>query len=407
MRLRLVSLTRTSCVVVMMTRLLFVKMFGLNHDNYAQGQTIYAAGRGAMATSPESAAEVIVLSNKPNPRMLYLGTASYDNPQNALVDTENYVALGCSIQFLNVSWSDPSQAEMMDMFNSADIILISGGNTLFAVDRWVKLGIDILLRTAALEREGVVLAGGSAGFISLCNGGHSDSMKPESYKNPVGPLLNPQESVRGQVDSAWEYIRSPGIGLIDSLCCPHYDTTQNNDVSRAVDFSNMNRRHPGEHALAVDEWAALVIENGATYRIISRANHTGSVAPADGSFAENSTGIPGVWTMSVDVDTGEMLRSLVPPNGRVTDIIHHPRWIVEDAMIRIARKQNPDDGLPATWANHRPDNGSLQPHHFVIMIAVSAMIGAIARFSYRARNLSYRYRRLHLPLGNEDYKRIT
>lgn len=43
----------------------------------------------------------------------------------------------------------------------ADIILVSGGNTLYAVDRWTYLGLDELLRGAA--HRGKVMAGGSAG----------------------------------------------------------------------------------------------------------------------------------------------------------------------------------------------------------------------------------------------------
>ena len=97
-------------------------------------------------------------------------------------------------------------------------ILLSGGNTLFAVDRWAKTGADELLRKAAAR--GAVVAGGSAGFIALCNGGHSDSMDPKSYKNPPGPLLNASCAAKSAVDSAWAYIRVPGIGLMDGLCCP-------------------------------------------------------------------------------------------------------------------------------------------------------------------------------------------
>ena len=164
-----------------------------------------------MAESPQSAEEVIALSGKPKPNLLYLGTASYDHPHNARVGTENYAALGCSVHMLNVSWTAPSQEDLSAAFDMVDIILIAGGNTLFAVDRWTRLGMDAMIKSAALDRN-VVVAGGSAGFISLCNGGHSDSMKPESYKNPPGPILNPRLDVRDSVDQSWEYIRVPGLG---------------------------------------------------------------------------------------------------------------------------------------------------------------------------------------------------
>ena len=90
-------------------------------------------------------------------------------------------------QALNVTWQAPPAAVLRAAFASTDIIVISGGNTLFAVDRWAKLGIDAMIRSAV--DGGVVVSGGSAGFISLCNGGHSDSMEPSSYKNPPGPVI--------------------------------------------------------------------------------------------------------------------------------------------------------------------------------------------------------------------------
>ena len=59
----------------------------------------------------------------------------------------------------------------------ADIILVSGGNTLFAIDRWVKIGLAPLLKAAAAR--GAVLTGGSAGAICWFDSGHSDSMDPD------------------------------------------------------------------------------------------------------------------------------------------------------------------------------------------------------------------------------------
>eukprot|EP00563_Minutocellus_polymorphus_P021383 CAMPEP_0197718072 /NCGR_PEP_ID=MMETSP1434-20131217/2360_1 /TAXON_ID=265543 /ORGANISM="Minutocellus polymorphus, Strain CCMP3303" /LENGTH=399 /DNA_ID=CAMNT_0043302681 /DNA_START=298 /DNA_END=1497 /DNA_ORIENTATION=- len=351
-------------------------------------QKIYAAGRGLMAKSLESAAEVIDLaggnSDRSRPKkLLYLGTAVYDNPQSAAIDTANYAALGCSISALNVSWIDPTKYELDTAFEEVDIILIAGGNTLFAVDRWTKLGIDNWIRDAVLERN-VVVAGGSAGFISLCGGGHSDSMKPESYKNPVGPFLNPDEKVRDIIDRSWEYIRVPGLNLIEgALCCPHYDTIQNNNVSRADDFSNMIRRHSGEYGIAVDEWAALAID-GDSYRVVSRANHTGSVGP-NGEFVPGSSGKPGIWTLSVDSSNGNIERKLVPPVGKVSDIIHPPRWIAEDQMVMIARAQNPDDGKPAAWTKQGSRN--YRPYQFAIVLAFGALAGTIVSLYWRIKRL--------------------
>ena len=55
---------------------------------------------------------------------------------------------------------------------------MSGGNTLFATDRWRRLGMDERIREAGAR--GAVLAGGSAGGISWFDGGQSDSMDPRT-----------------------------------------------------------------------------------------------------------------------------------------------------------------------------------------------------------------------------------
>jgi len=216
---------------------------------------IYAAGSGHdMLGLAETTAEIVALSNQTHPRVLYLGTATYDEPSAMDDQTKGFAARGCPVASLSIAWRAPPHSELAAAFDSADIVVISGGNTLFAVDRWVRLGVDALMRTA--NARGVVLAGGSAGFISLCNGGHSDSMEPDSYKNPPGPLLNSSAAAKAAVDAAWAYVRVPGIGVLDSLCCPHFDMTGTNGVHRAVDFSTIQgARHLGEFAIGIDNCA--------------------------------------------------------------------------------------------------------------------------------------------------------
>ena len=60
---------------------------------------------------------------------------------------------------------------------------MSGGNTLYACDRFRKVGLVPILRAAA--HRGCVLAGGSAGAICWFDGGHSDSMDPAYYRDAL------------------------------------------------------------------------------------------------------------------------------------------------------------------------------------------------------------------------------
>jgi dipeptidase E len=77
------------------------------------------------------------------------------------------------------------KGQVDEMLEGADIILVSGGNTLFAVDRWKLCGIDAAISRAA--SRGAVLCGGSAGAICWFDAGHSDrysiNASPKKIKN--------------------------------------------------------------------------------------------------------------------------------------------------------------------------------------------------------------------------------
>lgn len=310
---------------------------------HAQQRRIYAAGSGLdMLSQPETVQEIITLSTKETPAVLYLGTATYDDPSDQEIQTQGFINASCTVTSLNVAWLSPSLDSMRDLFEESDIVLVSGGNTLFARDRWVTLGIDTLLHEAM--EDGTVLCGGSAGGIVWFDGGHSDSMEAASYKNPPGPFLNPNMPQEGW--DAWSYIRVPGIATIPGFFCPHYDVTESNGVPRSADFTTLLQQHSGEVGIGVDNWAALMID-GDSYTVISRENQTGSVA-ADGSFAPDSTGKPGAWTLQID-STGCLVRSLIPSTGLVDDILTPATFIVNSSILTVARAQNPDDGMPADW----------------------------------------------------------
>ena len=189
--------------------------------------------------------ECIRLTNKAaaDINVLYIGTASYDNIAAATNQTKTFLSLGATVNSLILS---DDKAAAKPKFEMADIIVVSGGNTLFAVDRWKHLGIDVLF-TEAQER-GVVLAGGSAGAIVAFESGHSDSGDPESFY------------IKGEADPSWKYVRVPGLSLLPGLCCPHYDKIQSNGILRATDFSAMMTRHANERGIGIDHWAALSIE---------------------------------------------------------------------------------------------------------------------------------------------------
>ena len=126
------------------------------------------AGCGTLLNHPAMAPHVLRLTGKSDPRevtLVYLGTASYDLPEKRIKQTSWYSDNGVTVISLDVVSHAPSTSHMQSCMDEADVILVSGGNTSFAMRRWKRLGLDVMMREACLGESRVVMAGGSAGAI--------------------------------------------------------------------------------------------------------------------------------------------------------------------------------------------------------------------------------------------------
>ena len=182
------------------------------------------------------------LCGKATPRALLIPTASYDDPEvYGKFQATHGNALGCRTKVLYLLGAAPSKRELRDAIQSADLIWVSGGNTLKLMRRWRRLGVDALLRKA--HRRGVVLAGSSAGALCWFGHGHSDSM---SFYHP----------------EKWDYIRVRGLGLIPATGCPHVLAED-----RMAHFQAMMWKHPGA-GIAIDNDCAIAFA-GNEYRVLT------------------------------------------------------------------------------------------------------------------------------------------
>ena len=285
-------------------------------------------GAGSGLAEPGMAELVVELTGRSAPglELLYLGTATYDAAEPRQRQVTRFTELGCRVRTLDVATRDPSAAEIEEAIALADIVLVSGGNTLYAVDRWLALGIDEVLR-AAVARD-LVVCGGSAGAICWFDGGHSDSMDPTSYLEPVS-----QDDPRAR---AWRYLRVDGLGLLPGMLCPHFEATQSNGLLRADDFRAMLRRHPGERGLGLDNWAGLLVD-GDRFRVVQPVGRGGSVAGS--RFVSDGSGLPGLWVH--EVADGSVAASVAPPEGRLEEILRPARAISVDPLVEVGRTQNP------------------------------------------------------------------
>ena len=112
------------------------------------------AGAGSDGLSqPVICDAILQLTGKPSASDVtvgYLGTATYDLPMGRSRQTGILEERGCKI--VDIAVSDPAvqydKTDLEQKLKSCDVVIVSGGNTLYAMDRWKLLGIDGLLAEA-------------------------------------------------------------------------------------------------------------------------------------------------------------------------------------------------------------------------------------------------------------------
>jgi dipeptidase E len=186
--------------------------------------------------------EIIRLTGKSHPRLLFIPTASSDS-ESYYEAVNKYFGreLGCKTDVLYLIKEKTTGKEIESKIMNSDIVYVGGGNTQKMIRIWKKTGTDIILRQA--YDKGIVMSGISAGAICWFRQGNSDSRK---YHNPNAGL-----------------IKVSGLNWINALYCPHYDE----EKDRRPELKKMMLKTPGV-ALAFDNCCAIEIIDG-KYRIIS------------------------------------------------------------------------------------------------------------------------------------------
>ena len=129
-------------------------------------RALVAIGGGLIRTrgTTDIDREIIRLSNRKYPTILFIPTASSDSDRYCRGFVEYFGKfLNCKTDVLRLLGEPPSAQHIERKIFSADIIYVGGGNTLSMMRLWRRLGVDHLLRAA--YENGIVLSGISAGAI--------------------------------------------------------------------------------------------------------------------------------------------------------------------------------------------------------------------------------------------------
>ena len=121
---------------------------------------------------------------------------------------------------------------MRQKFEKADVIYVGGGDTVFMIEHWKKMGLLPLVEDA--YQRGVIIAGLSAGAICWFSDIYTDS-----------------ESALGEGE---KYAMFQGLNWIKGVISPHYG-------ARMLDFDKIVC-YNYSRAYGVEDNSALVIEDG-------------------------------------------------------------------------------------------------------------------------------------------------
>jgi dipeptidase E len=216
-------------------------------------KTIVAIGGGEIRTRGTVSIdrEIIRLSHKKKPNLLFIPTASSDS-ERYWKHVQEYFGnfLKCKTDVLFLMKGQPSKERIRRKVLWADIIYVGGGNTLQMMRVWRRLGVDKLLISA--YENGTILSGISAGAICWFDSGHSDSM---SFYNP----------------RKWEYVNVRGLGLINGIHCPHYNS-MTRGLARRKHFRGMIQK-VGGLGIAIENNCAIEFIDG-RYKVISSKAHS-------------------------------------------------------------------------------------------------------------------------------------
>lgn len=142
------------------------------------------------------------LTNKENPKICFLPTATADNHyyiNDYWYELCKDLELEPKVMYVWINSGSQKQS-FEEILLEMDAIIVGGGNTLNMIAIWQAQKIDLALKKA--YDKGIVIAGGSAGSLCWFNAGTTDS-RPK------------------------ELTIVKGLGFLDFSHCPHYHSEKN------------------------------------------------------------------------------------------------------------------------------------------------------------------------------------
>ena len=194
-------------------------------------------GGGGFSVEPDNPRlekYILAQTRRANPRVAFLATASGDADAYIAKFYAAFSKLRCRPIHVPLFERTP---DLEKVLLCQDVIYVGGGNTKSMLAAWREWGIPTLLRQA--WRDGVVLAGVSAGAICWFDAGVTDSW-------------------------AGRLCALPCLGFLRGACCPHYD----GEVERRPALHRLAASGEAPRAIALDDGAAAHFVGRELVRIV-------------------------------------------------------------------------------------------------------------------------------------------
>jgi len=204
---------------------------------------IIAIGSGGLDDkNPSIELYILSQSQKINPRILFLGTASGDNPDYINYFKKYFERFPCIPSYLSLF--NPPTKDIKDIIMSNDIVFVGGGHSRNMIILWNEWKVDSALRDA--YDAGIILSGGSAGSVVWFDECITDS-------------------VPGKLSVM------PCLGILPYSNCPHYSSKMRREAYEKEMLDNNIKS-----GYAIDDHAALHFVDGNPVRSVSISNQSKS-----------------------------------------------------------------------------------------------------------------------------------
>jgi dipeptidase E len=203
-------------------------------------RTIVAIGGRGFSVEPANLLLeqfILSLARSGSPRACFIPTASGDDPDYVARFYRAFSGLDC--RAIDLPLFDRTIDDLEAFVLEQDVVYVGGGSTANLLAVWRAQGLDEILARA--WREGVVLAGISAGMNCWFEGSVTDS-----FGSDLAPLPD-------------------GLGLLPGSACPHYD----GEEKRRPAYRRFVESGELSDGWAVDDGAALVFAGTDLAEVVS------------------------------------------------------------------------------------------------------------------------------------------